>query len=168
MITDKITNLRSYASYIGISDDPQYNIINRIACEAYDDGIVGLEVDVSFFGKRSDPDKRGMIKGIDRQNFNPKSLVLGVLKGMCNELYDLYEEIGEKRSKVIASGGAVKKIGILKNLIAECFDMRVSVNSVEEEAATGAALFSAYAVKRIRYINGFSEHINDLYEENGI
>jgi hypothetical protein len=37
--------------------------------------------------------------------------------------------------------------------------MTVSVNSESEEAATGAALFSAFAVGRIEYGDGFHDYI---------
>ena len=153
---------RSYVSYAGVLDEPQYKVINRLAQEAYENGDVGLAVDVAFLGKRSDPAKRGSVKGIGRQNFTPGALVLGVLKGMCNELYDLYKGINVRKNNVIASGGAVKKNCVLRNLIADRFGMSVSVNVIEEEAATGAALFSAYAVGKIKYNNGFSEYIKYL------
>lgn len=150
---------RSYVSYAGLSDEPQYKIINRLAEEAYERGEC-LNVDVSFFGKRSNPDGRGSITMIDRKNFTPAALALGVLNGMCKELYDMYKDIGEKKINVIASGGAVKKNAVLQKLIAERFGMEVSVNSVDEEAATGVALFSAFAVGKIAYNDGFSEYIN--------
>jgi sedoheptulokinase len=96
---------------------------------------------------------------IDKRNFTPQALILGFLRGMCNELYDLYECLGEKRNNVVVSGGAVRKNDVLKRLIADRFLAAVSVSVVEEEAATGAALFSAFCVGKIKYNNGFSEYI---------
>ncbi len=150
---------RSYATSLGMQDVPQYKVINQLAKDAYERGEVGLSVDASFCGKRSNPDLRGSIKMIDRQNFTPSALVLGVLKGMCNELYELYESFPEKRTHVVASGGAVKRIGVLKSLIAERFGVSVSADTVKEETATGVALFSAFATKKIKYNNGFSEYV---------
>ena len=97
---------------------------------------------------------------IDRENFTPSALVLGVLCGMCNELYELYEEIGEKKVNIVASGGGVRKNNVLQNLIADRFGASVSVNATSEEAATGVALFSAFVVGKIKYNNGFSDYIN--------
>ena len=97
---------------------------------------------------------------IDRENLTPAALVLGVLRGMCNELYELYENFEEKKPNIVAAGGAVRKNPILQKLLADRFDASVSVNATEEEAATGAALFSAFVVGKANYDNGFSEYMN--------
>jgi sedoheptulokinase len=83
---------RSYLVSAGAPEEPQYKIMNELALKAYAKGEAALDVDVCFFGKRSDPNKRGSIKNIGRQNFTPESLILGTLSGMCGELYELYEE----------------------------------------------------------------------------
>ena len=150
---------RSYMVSAGVQEKSQYSIINQIAKEAYENGEEGLLVDAFFCGKRSDPNLRGSIKNIDRHSFTPEGLVLGVLKGMCNELYELYEKVPCKKSHIVASGGAIKRTEILKDIIAKRFGATVSANSVDEEASTGAALFSALAVGKIKYNNGFSEYV---------
>ncbi|MBE6674520.1 MAG: MerR family transcriptional regulator [Ruminococcaceae bacterium] len=150
---------RSYAVSAEMQETSQYKVINQLAKDAYERGEGGLLVDAFFCGKRSDPNLRGSIKMIDRQNFTPSALVLGVLKGMCNELYELYKEFPVKKSHVVASGGAVKKNEVLKNLIADCFGVSVSSNTLKEEAATGVALFAAFTSKKIKYNNGFNEYI---------
>lgn len=151
---------RNYMISAGMQDDSQYKVINELAKAAYESGEKGLDIDVSFFGKRSDPTKRGSIKMIDRENFTPSALVLGVLNGMCSELYELYEGFGEKKKNIVASGGAVRKNEVLQKLLADRFGVSVSVNTVSEEAATGVALFSAFVSGKINYNNGFSEYIN--------
>jgi sedoheptulokinase len=153
------TFFRNYMLSAGMQDASQYKIINQLALEAYENGEKGLDVDVSFFGKRSDPTKRGSIKNIDRQNFTPSALVLGVLRGMCNELYELYEDFEEKKTNIVASGGGVRKNEVLKKLIADRFGASVSVNVTREEAAIGAALFAAFVVGKVKYNNGFAEYI---------
>lgn len=150
---------RSYAVSAGMPEKPQYKLMNEMAAMAYDSSMPELQVDVSFCGKRWDPNARGSVAGIDRENFTPEALVLGVLKGMCAELQELYEEFPEKRSHIVASGGAVRKNEVLQKLLSEQFGMPISVNTQEEEAATGAALFSAVAIGRIAYKNGFSDYI---------
>ena len=153
------TFFRSYAASAGMQDVSQYNILNDLAAQAYENGKQGLQVDVSFCGKRSDPNCRGSIQMIGRHNFTPPELILGVLKGMCGELYELYEAIPQKRSNLVASGGAVRKNKVLQKLLADQFGVPVFVNAGEEEAATGAALFSAFAIGKIAYQNGFPEYI---------
>ncbi len=151
---------RNYMISAGMQDSSQYKIINQLALDAYSNGQKELEVDVSFFGKRSAPAKRGSIKMIDRENFTPSALVLGVLRGMCNELYEMYETLDEKKTNIVASGGGVRKNEVLKMLIADRFGVPVSVNAINEEAATGVALFAAFIVGKAKYNNGFSEYIN--------
>ena len=135
---------RSYTVSAGMQEANQYKIMNQIALEAYEKGERGMEVDASFLGKRSAPNVRGSIKNIDRENFTPSALVIGILRGMCNELYELYEGFAEKKSRIIASGGAVRNNEVLLKLIAERFGVEVTLNDIKEEAATGAALFSAF------------------------
>ena len=137
---------RAYTVSAGVHEKAQYGIMNRIAAEAYEKGEKGLSVDVSFCGKRSDPNCRGSVSMIDRENFTPAALTLGVLKGMCEELYELYSAFPEKSTVALASGGAVRKNPLLKTLLEERFGIPVSVNTVDEEAATGAALFSALCI----------------------
>ena len=150
---------RSYAVSIGMMDAPQYSIMNEIAKEAYERGDTGVKVNTSFYGKRSDPDCRGSIEMIDSHNFTPSAFILGLLKGICEELYSLYKVFPETKSHAVASGGAVKKNAILKKLIEDRFEMDVSLNKMWEEAATGAALFSALAIGLLEYKGGFPEFI---------
>lgn len=151
---------KSYTVSAGMQEASQYKIMNRLALEAYQNGEKGLEVDVSFLGKRSAPNVRGSIKNIDRENFTPSALVIGILRGMCNELYELYDGFSEKKTRIVASGGAVRNNEVLKKLIGERFGASVFVNATREEAATGAALFSAFVAGAIIYDNGFSEYIS--------
>ena len=151
---------RSYTVSAGAQEASQYSIMNQLAKEAYENNESGLLVDAYFCGKRSDPNLRGSIKSIDRHSFTPSALILGVLKGMCNELYELYQHVPNKKTHMVASGGAVKRTEVLRNIMAERFGVSVSTNRVEEEAATGVALFSALATKKIKYNNGFSDYLN--------
>lgn len=150
---------RSYTVSAGMQETSQYQTLNQLALDAYKRDEAGLDVDTSFFGKRSDPSKRGSIHCIHRENFTPAALALGVLRGMCNELYELYAIIGERKTNIVASGGGVRKNEVLKKLIADRFHASVSVNATGEEAATGVALFAAFIAGKIAYNNGFSEYI---------
>ena len=146
---------RSYTVSAGMKEKSQYDTVNRLAAEAYERGNTGLLVDTSFLGKRSDPNAKGFIKNIDRNSFTPSDLVIGVLNGMCNELYGLYKAFGSLKTRIVASGGAVKRNEVLRSLLSDRFGMKVSINTVEEEASMGAALFSALAAGKIIYNNEF-------------
>ncbi|MBQ4065307.1 MAG: MerR family transcriptional regulator [Clostridia bacterium] len=150
---------RSYAIAVGCPDEPQYKVMNELARQADLKGDAGLAVDVSFCGKRWDPHCRGSVQQIDRQNFTPSALTLGVLDGMCNELYELYSLFPTEGTQIVASGGAVRKNEVLRKRLRDRFRVPIQVNTVEEEAASGAALFAALAIGRISYDNGFSDYI---------
>ena len=162
------TFFRNYMLSAGVQDASQYKIINQLALEAYENGEKGLDVDVSFFGKRSEPNKRGAIKNINRENFTPSALVIGVLRGVCNELFELYEGFSEKKTKIVASGGGVRNIEVLKKLISDCFAAPVFVNETKEEAATGVALFAAFIAGKVNYNNGFCGYINYIETLNSL
>ena len=150
---------RSYTVSLGLQENSQYSAMNKLAAEAFEKGETGLLVDACFCGKRSDPDLRGSIMGIDRYGFTPSALILGVLKGMCEELYELYERVPCKKAHIVASGGAIKRTEVLKKIVAQRFGAYVSTNKTEEEAATGAALFSALATGKIKYNDGFGDYV---------
>ena len=150
---------RSYAAFSGLGDSSQYAVINALAEKAYESGEQALSVDTSFCGTRTDPMRRGSIENIELNNFTPSALVLGVINGMCDELYKLYSEAKLKKSHIVASGGAIRKNHILRRVLEDKFGMAVSVSSVNEEAATGAALFSAYSIGMIEYKDGFGDYI---------
>ena len=157
---------RSYTAFAGLGDLSQYGVINALAERAYASGENTLSVDTSFCGMRTDPMRRGSIENIERNNFTPSALVLGVINGMCYELYKLYLEAKLKKSHIVASGGAIRKNNILRRVLEDKFGMAVSVNSVKEEAATGAALFSAYSIGMIEYKDGFGDYIEYAEKEN--
>ena len=84
---------------------------------------------------------------------------------MCDELYKLYQKMNVKKTHIVASGGAVRKNTVLKKVLEDKFAMSVSICSVKEEAATGAALFSAYAIGKTEYKGGFTDCIKYFDQE---
>lgn len=136
-----------------------------MAEKAYASGEAPLAVNTLFCGTRTDPRRRGSIENIELNNFTPSALVLGVINGMCDELYGLYSAASLKKSHIVASGGAVRKNDVLCRVLEDKFGINVSVSSVKEEAASGAALFSAYGIGRIEYKDGFADYIKYVEKE---
>ena len=157
---------RSYASSAGIGEGSQYAVMNDLAAKAYEGGEQPLTVDTSFCGMRTAPMRRGSIANIDLNNFTPSALILGVINGMCDELYNLYQAGHIRKNHIVASGGAIRKNNILCRVLEDKFGMTVSVSSVKEEAATGAALFSAFALGMIEYKDGFGDYIKYARKED--
>ena len=150
---------RSYVAFSGGGDHSQYGVINSLAEKAYKNGERPLSVSTLFCGTRTDPMRRGSIENIELNHFTPSALILGIINGMCDELYKLYNAGQIRKSHIVASGGAVRKNSILRKVLEDQFGMTVSISSVKEEAATGAALVAAYAMGKIAYEDGFFDYI---------
>lgn len=137
---------REYAEALGV-EGRQYQTMDRLCREAYRQGVKPLEVTPLFKGTRKDPTLRGSINGISSANLTPKSLILGMVEGMAEELYRMYLLADIKdRTTLVASGNGVQKNDILQKLLAEKFGMELKLPENKEEAATGAAMYSLYCL----------------------
>lgn len=134
---------RAYSDVCGAGNNSQYKVMDTLAEAAYNAGKKPLEVSTLFKGTRQDPAKRGAILGIGEDSFTPEQLVLGTIHGMVNELHEMYAACGEKRTTLVASGNAVQKGRVLQSVLADTFGMTLVLPSNKEEAATGAAIYSA-------------------------
>ena len=103
-------------------------------------------VETLFNGTRSRPSDRGSIHNLSTNNFTPENLVLGFLKGICNELYDFYcnlpENIKKDKNSITGSGNALKKNPLLCKAFEEQFKLKMNFSNCMEEAAFGACLIS--------------------------
>ena len=140
--------------------DSQYATMNRLASEAYHAHKTPLTVNTYFQGQRHNPTSTGSILGITTENFTPGQLILGLLYGMCRELYDLLKEELPNKQTIVASGNAVQRITVLKNIMEEMFGLPVLISSASEEAALGAALFGAVCANVLPSVEDFSDFIH--------
>lgn len=102
-----------------------------------------LIVDTRFRGTRQEPFIRGNITNIGTNNFTPAHLTLGVLKGICEELYQLYTAMSlpcKSYTKLIGSGNGIRKSPLLQKIFSMRFNMDLSIPLYEEEASYGMAL----------------------------
>lgn len=133
---------KSYVSAAGGKETPQYDVMARLAekMTADEDRI---KVVTTFCGTRVDPGKRGSIRNISIDNFTPEGLIIGVLTGMAQELYDLYDVIhkgtGIKAGRLVASGNGFRKNPVLQRVFCRMFEADLTLAPYEEEAACGAA-----------------------------
>ena len=131
---------KTYAEAMGVTETNHYVVMEKLL-ETREE-TERLIVDTRFSGTRSDPDHRGSIEAISTENFTPAALIYGVLDGMVQELYEMYQiitsETDQKKSKVIASGNGIRKNLWLQKIVNEKFCMQVQLAEYEEEAAVGA------------------------------
>ena len=108
-----------------------------------------LNVDTRFCGTRKDPEIKGSISSVTDSNFTPAQLTRGFLWGMAEELYSLYSGMlpltDTPVTKIAGSGNAIRKSVVLKAYLEEKFGLPLYIPAHREEAAFGAALFSAVA-----------------------
>lgn len=110
------------------------------------------KITTCFSGTRQDPKKKGEIQGLDTDNFHPGGMVVGMLLGMVQELYESYQKMvertGKKGLRLIGSGNGIRRNTLLKELAEKVFELPLEVSHWEEEAACGAALFAGEVMKK--------------------
>ena len=145
---------RRYAVAAGAPDVPQFEIMKGLL-EQQDHQSAAWTVKTSFLGTREDPNDTGVISDISIANFHPAALIRGTLNGMAKELYDLYcvlkEQAGISRSKFVSSGNGIRRNIFLQKILSNLFDMPLTVECREEEAAFGAAISASAMARWLTY-----------------
>lgn len=105
---------------------------------------VAWKIRTTFSGTRSNPEEMGSIEGINVQNFHPGAMTIGMIQGILEELYEMYERMcrltGRMAGKMVGSGNGIRRNSLLREMAEEMFHMPLSIPECEEEAAYGAAL----------------------------
>jgi len=123
----------------------------------------GLSVYPLFAGKRSDPEARGRIEGIDMENLTPANLIRATLRGVVAILKDMINQnIIEEREYLIGSGNGIRRNSVLREITSELFKKKIMIPAHEEEAAVGAALNGGVASGVFRNFDKASEVV--IYE----
>lgn len=107
-----------------------------------------LKVNCEFCGTRKDPKKRGFIENISENNFTPQNLICGVLKGVAEELFRMYNEalplLKNKPLYLVGSGNGLRKSRVWQEIFKEMFSLDMKIPRYSEEASRGAIAFAAY------------------------
>lgn len=130
------SEILGYAAYV--DENKVYQIMNRMLEKA---DVATLTVDTRFAGTRQNPELCGSISGLTCENFNPSQLTLGVLRGMAEELYEMYGRMNTQKFGIVGSGNGMRKNPALVKVFEELFDAKMKMPEHLEEAAFGAALF---------------------------
>lgn len=101
-----------------------------------------MSADSRFCGTRISPELKGSYTDIDEANFTPVDFLFATLKGITQELYDMYVLINTSNNGLVCSGNGIRKNPALQRIIKESFNMPLYFPLYEEEAAYGAALTS--------------------------
>lgn len=123
----------------GTSLFPVMNKLAEEALEKYTDDSDKLVVSTRFSGTRQDPHIRGSISGIGMHNFDAQHMIIGVLEGMVDELYEFYSP-DTSHKHLVGSGNALRRNPVLQKIAAKRFGLPLLIPMHTEEAAYGAAL----------------------------
>lgn len=130
---------RVYSYREPLSDGEVYALMDQMAKT----GEHTLTVDTRFSGTREDTSVRGGIFGISTENFTPEALLRGVLSGMVDELYAMYEKMGKRTHGLVGSGNGIRHNAHLVRCAEQRFGAKMRIPAHTEEAAVGAALYGA-------------------------
>ena len=125
----------------GITDIDVYAVMDKMLEKA--DGV--LDVDTRFEGTRANPSLSGSITGIRTGNFTAGNLTKGLLEGMVNELFNMYQNMNADKKGIVGSGNGVRKNPQLVSAAEKKFGSEMSIPAHLEEAAYGAAMYGLVA-----------------------
>jgi sugar (pentulose or hexulose) kinase len=135
--------VRGWLSDFGVHAEGQaiYERLNTLAMSCSDAG--SLRVRTTFLGRRGDDTvQAGSIEGLTMDNLQLGALARATLTGIVDELYDLYKAHTVETasySRLVATGGGLRRNPLLPGLIEERFGLPVHVPQQRGNAALGAA-----------------------------
>ncbi len=125
-----------------VDEETAYSRLNAVAEDA--STTAGLHVQTTFLGVRGRPKpKGGAIEGITLDNLTLGALAKATLLGIADELYELYRGHTEEAARhrvLVASGNAVQKNPMLREVLEQRFGLPVEPAHWPEPAAVGAAM----------------------------
>ena len=117
------------------------------AMDAAPDLSGSIKVTTLFQGTRKDPTLRGSIEHIGTDNFTSAHFIYGVMQGMADELYAMYEGYlalgGKPPVSMVGSGNGLRKNPHLCRIFEKTFGVPLILSQNDEEAACGAAIYAA-------------------------
>ncbi|MCX7046029.1 MAG: FGGY-family carbohydrate kinase [Candidatus Sumerlaeota bacterium] len=97
-----------------------------------------------FLSERHDPLLRGAIERIEANPLSLGPLARGLARGIIANLRDMLPaEVLAGRARVVASGNALRRSPLLRQMTEEVFGLPLQISDAVEEAATGAALLAS-------------------------
>ena len=142
---------------VDLSSDRLFQRIQAVA-----DIETELYCRVTFAGSRKDPGERGALLNLGTENFRIGDLAGSLIRGIAEELRELFDLMGVHRTGFVGAGNGVRKNLAIRRSLESVFGGDLQVPAHEEEAALGAALTAgiglelfespALASKLIRYL----------------
>ncbi|EAX89408.1 FGGY family of carbohydrate kinases, N-terminal domain containing protein [Trichomonas vaginalis G3] len=121
--------------------DDVYKKIDELGLAEFDsDDLPDFEP--YFIGERWDTSLRGVLSNLTLSNFKIGKISAALAKGIAKTLRgDITQEMLASKSRIVASGNALRKSKLLTLAITKEFEKEVIFSEAKEEAARGAAIF---------------------------
>ena len=106
----------------------------------------------TFYGTRAGDAVGGLIEGLTATHFTPAALAWGTLRGVAEELHELYAQLPcalrPATAPLFGAGNALRVNPYLRDAVEEVFGRALTLAAHPEEAAQGAALWAQMAAGR--------------------
>lgn len=103
-----------------------------------------MKVSPLFLGERGKKESWASFSHIDKDNFTPEAMTLGVIEGIVDELWRFYDQLPlsmqQEKSLLIGSGNGIKKNPLMKDIVERAYGKKLIIQEEGEESARGAAL----------------------------
>jgi len=132
--------VQNWLREFGVTPDPEaiYTKLCALAASARG-GADGLTARTLLAGTRADPHLRASFEGISLDNFTLANVSRAVLEGMAQELAAFHDfaggAVGARHDTVVASGNAVRKNAVLREIISARLKRPVRVPRHREESS---------------------------------
>lgn len=158
---------RRIFNMVGVNMDDKilYEMMEKNAQEYMEQN--GIEqawnICTTFAGTRQNPSESGKITDVSVKNFSPEAMTVGMIKGILEELYSMYQKIchitGKSAMNLVGSGNGIRKNVLMQKIAEIIFGMNLKIPKCEEEAAFGAALQSLVTSGMVSSLESVQEKI---------
>jgi sedoheptulokinase len=108
----------------------------------------------TFAGTRRDPSVRGSFTDVTITNMTPLHWIYGVMHGIANELYAMYQSYlqagGSRKAAMYGSGNGLRRGSRLCQIVSETFEYPLVLSENNEDAAFGVALFALSSLSKAK------------------
>lgn len=144
-----VDTLDAWLRDLGLEPPPSpalFDMINTLGLAASDE----LTVQPHFLGERHNPLLRGAIHDLTLPSSSLGALARGLARSIVQNLYTMLpSDVLEGKTRLVASGNALRHNPLLQQVAEEIFELPLHVDEGQEEAAIGAAFLAAGLIKNV-------------------
>jgi len=109
-----------------------------------------MKVSPLFLGERGKKESFASFSHINKDNFTPEAMTLGLIEGIVDELWRFYDQlplsIQQEKSLLLGSGNGIKKNPLMKTIVEKVYGKKLIIQDEGEESARGAAIHALVGI----------------------